>query len=231
MAAATIERPVYEVKATDLTLETVRVSPQIKRALRFDLAALRFLRQLVVYRDSLVFSDRTTNTWLLPFRKDFRHLISGTPDKGIQKFLEERPPDSPCYALAVSLLGRCSDRYETYCLENVPADHDPQSRRHFARALRRTESWPRLARLAGKFPSDKFIARMLYAPHRGKFQHRLERFIEHVDKSHAAEATLAPRMPLWQRDAEWEETPPKSASWMRCVLQRIRQWVRGEVVP
>jgi hypothetical protein len=231
MAAATIERPVYEVQATDLTVETVRVSPRIKRVLRFDLAALRFLRQLIVYRDSLVFSNRTTNNWLLPFRKDFRQLIAGSPGAGLVDFLEEHTADSPGYALALMLLGRSASRFHTFGIEFLAADQDARVRRHFAKALRRTESWPRLRQLADDYPDDEFVQAMLRLPRHREFRNRLERFTEHVDKPHAAEAALASRMPLWRRDAEWEETPPKNAGWIRYFLQRIRRWVRGNVAP
>lgn len=217
---------------TDLTdVSPLPFKRKAKRVFGYDRAAARFLRELVVYRDWLVFSNRSNHSWLLPFRNDFRRLTKDFASQGIRRFLQERRPDSPCYALGISLLGRSASKHSTIGLETLPGDKDPRTRCHFARALRRLESWPRLRQLADDYPDDEFVQAMLALPHNRNFRQRLARFAEHVDQSHAEEAAHASKMPLWRREAEWEATPPKNASWIRYFLERIRRWVHGNVVP
>ncbi|WP_425397991.1 hypothetical protein [Aeoliella sp.] len=168
--------------------------------------------------------------WLLRFRSDFRAMIQDglLAAYGLGKCLQTGPTHTPAYAVAIFLLGRCASRSHTLGLSRLDAESTPAVRKHYARALRRVEAWPRLRRLSEDHPDDRFVQAVLENTTRRPFVNRLSRFAQHVDHSHEAEAALVSRMPLWIRDTEWNGKPPKRASWIRIVLERIREWVRGE---
>src|SRR5690606_16356035 len=110
----------------------------------------------------------------------------------------------------------------------LPVDEDVRLRRHYVRALQRVESWPRLRQIARRHPGDPFAKRLLRRNSLDSFARRVSRFAQHLDRSHESDAVLASQMPLWFRDNEWKQTPPKDPGWIRALLERIKRWLRGE---
>lgn len=227
MAAAVEERPVYQVRFPDARRAVRRNPPLQNKYFATDLAVERFLLELSEYCQSLVSDNRSHFGWLLQFRGDFRSIMRYRPCAGLREFLGVCPPEHPSFLIGVWLLGRCAARQATFDLERLPADGTSRARKHFARALRRIESWPRLRRLAADFPNDANVAAAMSRTAGESFRRRLSRFAQHVDRLHESEAAVASRMPLWFRDFEWQRTEPKRPAWIRIVLERIRQWMRG----
>lgn len=192
-----------------------------------DFAVMRFLTDLLVRRDELQSSDQLTSAWLLPYRAELRGILEDKPCAGLWRYARDRSPEDACLPVAIWLLGRTAWRGCTYELEEVGSDRVPAVRRHLARALSRVEAWPRLRELAATYPDDRRLQALFRVGQSERFTENLKRFVQHVDDSHAAEAALASRMPLWMRDELGEETPPKSASWIRQMLLSIQRWVRG----
>lgn len=193
-----------------------------------DLAVERFLIELGKYQQELASSNRSRLGWLLPFRYDFRQILSYRPCAGLREFLGVCPPEHPSFLIGVWLLGRCATSQATYILDELPVGSSPKAREHLARALCRVECWPRLRRLAADYPDDLVLAAMVRESPGDSFHNRLSRFAQHVDREHETEAAVASQMPLWFRDSTWGVTEPKRPAWIRVVLERIRQWVRRE---
>lgn len=228
MAAVVPCRPRFEVAREDALRSARRNTAFRVKYVGADLAVERFLRALAEYRDSLRQDGRDHHGWLLPMRQEFRLIIHRRPCLGLRDFLGVCPPNHPTFPIAVWLLGVCATRYKNFDLDRLPDGNSPRARKHLARALRRVESWPRLRELAAEYPDDELLQRLLADDSMRNFRRRLSRFAQNVDHSHEAEAALVSRMPLWIRDTNWKGKPPKRASWIRIVLERIREWVRGE---
>lgn len=227
MAAVAQSRPFYGVRFYTLKQAT-RNTGLRSRYRAADLAVEQFLMSLGKYHSELVYADRDRFGWLVPFRKDFRLIQFHRPCMGLREYLGVCPPDHPIFPIAVWLLGQCASRQASFDLDRLPVGDSVRARKHLARALRRVESWPRLRELVTQYPDDKFVHQMFASNRQGSLDRRITRFAQHVDHSHEAEAAVASQMPLWIRDAEWTLSPPKPASWMRMILERIRKWVRGE---
>ena len=223
-------RPRFCITPADRGCERFRNLPLRRKYRGMDFAIARYLVELGRYHRSLSKRGRLRPGWLMGSRRDFRQMIACRPCAGLREFLGVCPPEHPSFLIAIWLLGRCATRQATFDLERLPADGSPTERKHFARALHRVESWPRLRQLAADYSDDPNVAATLARPGGKNFARRLERFATHVDTSHADEAAVASQMPLWVRDEEWHRIEPKSPSWIRIVLERIKQWVRGESV-
>ncbi len=228
MAAVLTSRPRFRITVGDHARAGVRNVPVRIRYFAGDLALERFLIELGKYQRELVSNNRSRFGWLLPFRDDFRHIMSYRPCAGLREFLGVCPPEHPTFLIGVWLLGHCATSQATYILDELPVGGSSKARRHFARALRRVECWPRLRRLATDYPDDLQLAAMVSESPGDSFRNRLSRFSQHVDRSHEAEAAAASQMPLWFRDSHWAVTEPKRPAWIRLILERIRQWVRRE---
>lgn len=227
MAAALASRPYYGVRFSERQ-QAARRNPGLRvKYLPQDIAAERFLIELGYHQRRLVYENRSSFNWLLSFRHDFRAILRDRPTRGLASFLGVCPPHHPSFLVGVWLLGRCATRQTSFDIDRLPADGDPRARQHYARALRRVESWPRLRQMAHDYPQDRFVARMLDGREKLYFAERLNRFSKHVDDSHAAQAARVSQRPLWIRDSDWTVTPAKSAGWIRGLLERIREWVRG----
>ncbi|WP_442485376.1 hypothetical protein [Aeoliella sp. SH292] len=228
MAAVVSDQPSFRVTADDeLDAADRRVSHRRRRSAD-DLAVERFLRRLGHYRNLLTRYDLLRADWLLAFRADFRKILRNRPQGGIESFLAASPLDHPSFGIAIWLLGRCASRQTSEVLDQLPVDEDVRLRRHYVRALHRVESWPRLRQIARRHPGDPYVKRLLRRNSLDTFARRVSRFAQHVDRSYESDAAMASRMPLWFRDTEWIETPPKDPSWIRELLERIKRWVRGE---
>ena len=228
MAAVPTSRPRFKITVGDHARAGVRNVPVRIRYFPGDLAVERFLIELGKYQRELVSSNQSRFGWLLVFRDDFRQIMRYRPCAGLREFLGVCPPEHPSFLIGVWLLGRCATSQATYILDELPVASSPKARKHFARALHRVECWPRLRRLAADNPDDLFLAAMVHESPGDSFHNRLSRFAQHVGRGHEAEAAVTSRMPLWFRDSHWAVTEPKRPAWIRVILERIRQWVRGE---
>jgi len=133
-------------------------------------------------------------------------------------------------AICVWLLGEFSDRAHLYELKTLRRYPSAQIRRHVAKALRRLEAWSYLREMAAANPDDARIQWFATAPTiHGPFAKRLENYKRFVDDSHAGEVVTPSRMPFWTAVRSWQRTPPKSATYIRRMLRRIRFWVRAGV--
>jgi hypothetical protein len=227
MAAVGEERLMQVAKLDTLSSVNGRL-PRRYRLRSSDWDTFRFLVHLEQHRDIMERDHLLTQGCWLRFRREFREIIKQRPCAGLRKFLFQVDPDSPVGLVAIWLLGRSATPRCTYGLDQLPAGETHRARRHLARALRRVEAWQRLRELAAVYPNDKFVQEMLARPAHDPFAKRLDRFAQHVDRSHESDAAMASRMPLWFRDSEWSQTPPKDTGWIRVLLERIKRWVRGE---
>ena len=228
MAAAVQTRPRFEIGPIDKGRAGVRRTPLRTRYFAGDGAVERFLGELESYGQSLSAGHDADRGWLLPFRNDFRFIVGYRPCAGLRECLRNGDPTSASYFVALWLLSCCATPQVLYELDRQPADTTPVARKHYARALRRVGAWPRLRRLAADYPDDQYVATLVAGSPGDAFPGRLQRFAQHVDDSHAAEAALVSQMPLWVREGELTTTPAKSTGWIRVLLERIKEWVRSE---
>jgi hypothetical protein len=164
--------------------------------------------------------------WLLPYRATFRKLIRHDAAPALRYYLADCPTEMT--PLAVWLLGRTADRFRLYGLEEFAYSRSPLARRHAARALRRLEAWPHLESIARRYPNDRRLqwyarASIIKRPH----AERLRNFAGHVDATHAAAAKGPSRMPLWFKNVDWIRRPPKTAAYIRHLLQHLHGLIRG----
>lgn len=228
MAAAVLDLPQFEILASDHFRAGVRKAPIRIRYFPGDIAVTRFVAELSSYRKLLQEADLRDINWLLPLRSEFLSIQRYRPCAGLRHYLRAANPKEPEFLLALWLLSRCATPQVLYELDRQPAEATPVARKHYARALRRVGAWARLRRLAADYPEDDYIATLVVGSPGDAFDSRLHRFTRNVDDSHAAEAALVSQMPLWMRDSELTATPAKSTGWIRVLLERIKEWVRGE---
>jgi hypothetical protein len=228
MAAVVSDQPSFRVTADDESSAADRSVPRRRRRSADDLAVERFHRRLGHYRNLLTRYGLLRADWLLAFRADFRQILRKQPRSGIESFIAASPLDHPSLGIAVWLLGHCATRQTSEVLDRLPMDDNVSFRRHYLRALQRVESWPRIRQIARRHPGDPFAKRLLRRHSGDNFARRVAHFAKHVDRTHESEAAKVSRMPLWFRDNEWSQTPPKDPGWIRMLLERIKRWVRGE---
>jgi hypothetical protein len=194
------------------------------------LAMRQFFDELAAYRAKLVSlsGGSIRNTWMLPFRTDFR-LINQDADPITMKLLVLFVRPSLRHVL-IWLLSQSADRFRLYGIQDFCNDESPQVRLHVAKALRRLEAWWILDDMARACPDDTRIQWLASAPTtRRSFGERLNRFARNVDDSQAGEVSTPSRMPFWAIERSWGYTAPKSAAIIRRMLRRIRHWVRWGV--
>jgi hypothetical protein len=194
-------------------------------------AAQRFLTELSIYFTRVVKASddpRLRRTWLLPFRDDFRRMLSHETSAAARGYAAWG--DARLRHVFIWLLSHSADRFRLRGISNYCNDLSPQVRKHVAKALRRLEAWSLLDEMARSYPEDPRIqwfasARVTRRP----FSERLSSFVRSVDDSHADEVVTPSRMPFWAAERSWDYTPPKSVLLIRRMLRRIRHWVRWGV--
>jgi hypothetical protein len=159
--------------------------------------------------------------WLLPFRDEVRHVNAGV----VLAYAAQRTRHPGLRCLAVWLRGRRGGTIGTPIIACLYRTTDFTLRKEVVRALQRMHAWaplrrieacegePRIRRLAGQRPARTYASRM------GQFLQQ-----------------VAPRkLPLSSPVLHEREglnlhggLPPKSPSFIRAVLERIRRLVRGE---
>jgi hypothetical protein len=193
------------------------------------------LKKIEAKREQVAFISSRGNhdvCWLLPFRSRFRRTIAKfkatyqqSEAEAIRYYMASCPAEM--IPVCIWLLGRCCDRFHSYPISEFCRHQPSQLRKHVAKALRRLEEWWLLEDLARLYPPDERLQRFAkptttYRP----FRQRLTQYVQSVDDSHAGEVATPSRMPYWAQESYWTYTPPKSASFIRRMLHRIRHWVR-----
>jgi hypothetical protein len=190
-------------------------------------AARRFFHELSAYRSSLLSTGSLPHTWLLPFRSDFRRLLT---DENMPEIESLAHGDATLRPLYVWLLSHSGYPYRLYAIRRLGGDPSPHVRKHVAKALQRLEAWWLLDDMAAMYPEDARVRWFAQSPvtHR-PFAERLKTFARNVDETYASEVLTPSRMPFWALERSWVRTPPKSREFIRRMLWRIRHWVRWGV--
>ncbi len=184
-------------------------------------AARRFLEAL----KSLP-AEASPKNRLLHYRHDFRRLLEDRPIEVFREHLFAADPLTR--SVAVWLLSRCITRFALCDIDRCCDDPSPSVRKHVAKALYRLEACQLLRDMADRYPQDGALQWFAQAkPNDIDFRDRLERFSKHSSQSQIKMATDVEPMTLWSRVEDWFLSPPKSRSYMRRVLNRIRRAVRG----
>lgn len=165
---------------------------------------------------------------LIHVRGQFRAVIEAAPRAGLRRWLATRGTRLPASPVAVWLLGWCCVPIDSCRISGlINRKTPPVFVRHYARALYRSHAWSELADLAELHPDDPFVSRLASQGNETSFESRLQRFAEHVDTSHAAEAAGPSRMRLWFAAEFWAGRAARSATLIRAVLERIHRLVHG----
>jgi len=163
---------------------------------------------------------------LLPCREGFRRALRDNPVDVISGHLCD--PDPLIRSVSIWLLSQSANRFQLLGINGHCDDPSPMVRKHVAKALYRLEAWQPLQDLAEDFPEDAAIKWFAQPrPNRIEFGKRLSRYAEHMDTSMAETATHSEPMTLWISFEGWILSPPKSRSYIRRILLRIRNAVRG----
>jgi hypothetical protein len=166
--------------------------------------------------------------WLLPYRTNFRRVIDQGDAATIQIYLASCPEEMR--PLGIWLLGQCANRFVLFSLPACRWDSSPNVRKHVAKALWQLQAWHLLDEMATEFPADqkvRWYARVRSRRSNRSFGDRLRSFSPNVEHSRAAEIARPSHMPFWSRFDPWEGRPPRNASYIRSILERIRRWVHG----
>jgi hypothetical protein len=194
-------------------------------------AVQRFLRELAIYfRRVVKFSPSLSSGhfWLLPFREDFRKILTDENAAAIRGFVNWGDP--ALRHVFIWLLSHSADRFRLRGISDHRNDLSPQVRKHVAKALRRLEAWSILNEMARMYPEDARIQQFARTPRiKRPFGERLSNYVRTVDDSRADEVATPSRMQFWAAERAWDRTPPKSVELIRRMLRRIRHWVRWGV--
>ena len=186
-------------------------------------AARRFFRHLS--DTCAVDSARATAPRLLCYRTDFRRLVADEQVVLFQRYLSDANP--LVRSLAVWMLGQCANRCNLLGIENYCQDASPMVRKHVAKALYRLEAHQILREMSLRYPSDAAVQWFAQdKPNNTRFEERLSDFSRHVVTSQPQHLDSAEPMTFWARFENWLLTPPKSNSYIRAILERIRKAAR-----
>jgi hypothetical protein len=165
--------------------------------------------------------------WLLPYRPNFRRVFDRGDAATIQIYLASCPEEMRL--LGIWLLRKCANRFVLFSLPEYRWNSSPKVRKHVAKALWQLQAWHLLDEMAVEFPADekvRWYARVRSHRSNRPFGDRLRSFSPHVEHLRAVEIARPSHMPFWSRFDPWGR-PPRNASYIRSILERIRLWVHG----
>lgn len=157
--------------------------------------------------------------WLLPFRD----LVRSTTVGAIFAYAAQHTRDPLMRCLAVWLRGRRGGRLGTAAIAGLYRGGDASLRKAVVRALQRMHAWAALRRIQACEP-DPRIRRLAQQKGPRAYSSRMSEFIAHVTPGpRPSEATTF----FEQEGLELGTAlPPRSGSFFRAILDRIRSLVR-----
>ena len=189
-----------------------------------DFAVARFLRRLSRLRHEC--SRGNTPTYrLVAFREDFRRVIAARPIAGLVWSL--RSGDAEVQQLALWLLGRCESTRATAAVATYRNSFSRSWRKEAARALRRMQAWSELREMSQRElePAIRAFAR----PRLDRsWSERLGRLTHHTTRKASSLAPGACLSPAFEMNLlPGPSRPLKSAEYIRAILWRIHNYLRG----
>lgn len=159
--------------------------------------------------------------WLLPFREHVRHVPAGV----VLAYAAQRTNHPALRCLAVWMRGRRGGTIGTPVIASLYHTTDFTLRKEVVRALQRMHAWAPLRRieLCEQEPRIRQLARQ--RPARA-YRGRMDRFLQQVApcKAPLGSSTLHEQADLNLHGG----LPPRTPAFIRSILERIRQLVRGE---
>jgi hypothetical protein len=159
--------------------------------------------------------------WLLPLREQIRHIHAGA----VLAYAAGQTNHAALQCLAVWLRGRSGGKIGTPVIANLYRTTDFTVRKEVVRALQRMHAWAALRRIewCEQSPRIHHLARQRPAK---AYRSRMDRFLQQV----------APcKLPLGSGRLHEQDglnlhggLPPRSPTFIRAVLERIRRLVRGD---
>lgn len=161
--------------------------------------------------------------WLLPFRDKIR-TIHRLDAKSILSHVVDSTSDRNIRILAIWSRGRCGGHLGTEMLAKYATFADDTIRKEVVRALVRMNAWSRLAAVAENEVNPR-IRRLATSRPPAEFTTRLGQFGRNVART----LSRAGRQPFYiAGDLEITQSKPgKPVSFIRAVLERIRDLVHG----
>ena len=129
--------------------------------------------------------------------------------------------------LAIWLRGRCGGRIGSRAIAEFASDPNFSTRKEVVRALKRMADWPTIRSMAENDPSPR-IRRLATCQPARPIKQRVEDFSKHVQPQRTRPPSKM-RLFVWPDADLTEQTPPRSASFFRVILQRIARLVGRQV--
>ncbi len=187
---------------------------------RTELQHLRALGELV---QTGTCSDLRSVTWLLPWRGEFRSLLQETSPV-VLAYLLQHSSAPPMQRLAIWLLGCSCGTLGASVIANAARSGDVLIRREAARALQRKQGWVQLQSQLANDPDPRVRLLALQRPPR-QYSHRLRTYLDQVQVQKVSGLRAALHVAF--QPFTHSGRPPKSAEYIRTILQHIRALVHG----
>jgi len=179
--------------------------------------------QVIEFLDELAYWRTNNPTSLLSFREDFRRIIRLCPIRGLVWCSVHR--GDPTRSIAIWLLGQIRNPSVISVVASFRCDESHRVRKEVAKTLCRLGAWKQLRELA----NDMDLAVKWIATERSAkpFRQRLARYL-HDDVRPFSVSTRQPTKKFSLQHQQFSGCPPKSGSYIRQVLMRIRFLVRHQ---
>lgn len=184
-------------------------------------SGVRMLELLSEMYDSCRTCDDVT--WTLRFRSQLRQ-VQVLDVHTVLCHVIDRTDDPALRILAIWVRGRCGGTLGTPSIVHFADHDDDQTRKEVARALKRMSAWRPLRMMADREKNPR-IQRIATAQPPRPYRLRMAEFSKHVAR---LEVTPAKRRLVVSPELDvGQGRPPKSPSYIRRILMRIRRMVRG----
>jgi hypothetical protein len=182
--------------------------------------------QVEEFLDDLDYWRTNNASTLLSFREEFRRIIRLRPIRGLVWCAVQR--DAPTRTIAIWLLGQIRHPSAISVVSSFGCDPNRRVRKEVAKALRRMGAWKQLRDFADDIdPAVKWIATERSAK---PFRQRLARYL-HDDVQPFSVSTRRPTIKYSLKHQKFSGCPPKSSTYIRQILMRIRFLVRYQKRP
>jgi hypothetical protein len=186
---------------------------------RFTASNIDHLELLVKIREAR--PAEPNRFWLLPFRD----LVRSTTAGAIFAYAAQQTRDPDLRCLAVWLRGRRGGKLGAFVIASLYRGGDPTLRKAVVRALQRMHAWAALRRIEACEPEPR-IRRLARQQTPRAYTSRMTQFIAHI----TPRKSLSGEMPFFAQEGLELDAglAPRSQSYFRVILERIRRLVRGE---